>query len=109
MKLNLMMAGIAAGLLATACTSGATTQTAARAPAGTVVAITPEVRAEIIRQGHDPDEEICKREEQMGSTIPKRVCATRAAWAAKTQASQEGTAEIQRNALRTRAPGAGGD
>lgn len=66
---------------------------------GQVVKITPEIRASIKAQGHDPDEEICKKEEQMGSTIPKRICATRAVWAATTQASQDGTAEAQRRAL----------
>ncbi len=102
---------VSAGLLAlaiipTACTSGAAS--GGSAASMQTVAITPEIKAEIRRQGLDPDEEVCKREEQMGSTIPRNVCATRAAWAAKTKASQDGTRDIQNNALRTRDPNAGG-
>lgn len=109
MKLTAMMAGLAGiGLLASACTTDVDRGAAGRSnAAGTVVAITPAIRAEIRRQGHDPDEEVCKREETMGSTIPRNVCATRAAWAAKTQASQDGTRDMQNNGLRTRDPNAG--
>ena len=96
---------VALGAAATACNTANTGQSSLQG--GQIVQITPEIRAEIIRQGHDPDEKICKREEQMGSTIPRNICATRAAWAAKTQASQAGTAEMQRNGLRTRDPNAG--
>lgn len=99
----LTLAAIPAG-----CTAGANGGYAGSAASGQTVAITPAVRAEIRRQGHDPDEEICQRVEEMGSIRPKEVCATRAAWAAKTMASQEGTRSIQQNGLRTRDPGAGG-
>lgn len=104
---------VSAGLLAlafipAACTSSDAVNASRAAGTSQSVAITPEIKAEIRRQGHDPDEKICKREEQMGSTIPRNVCATRAAWAAKTQASQDGTRDIQNNALRTRDPNAGG-
>ena len=109
MKLSLITAGLVLGAMAaTACTSSQSVN-ASRASGGTqTVSITPEIRAEIRRQGQDPDEEVCKREEQMGSTIPRNVCATRAAWAAKSQASKDGTRDIQNNALRTRDPNAGG-
>lgn len=112
MKNLLLTAGVAVlATLMTACTSGAGSaggQTSLASGGTQTVSITPELRAEIRRQGHDPDEEICKREEQMGSTIPRKICATRAAWAAKTRASQDGTRDIQNNALRTRDPRAGG-
>lgn len=102
---------IAAGLLSLAIIPAACTATGSgtsrSAAAGQTVAITPEIRAEIRRQGKDPDEKVCKREEQLGSTIPRNVCATRAAWAAKTRASQDGTRDMQNNALRTPDPNAG--
>ncbi|MEQ8559041.1 MAG: hypothetical protein RIB03_12055 [Henriciella sp.] len=108
MKLTLQFAALAAvGCIAAACSSSGTGTRLASG--GTqMVQVTPEVRAEIRRQGHDPDEEICKREEQMGSTIPRKICATRAEWAARTRSSQDGVRDAQNNALRTRAPGAGG-
>ncbi|MEQ9314595.1 MAG: hypothetical protein RLN72_02020 [Henriciella sp.] len=107
MKLVFSVAGLAAiGLLAGACASSGT-NTARSSAAGTMVTITPEIKAEIRRQGLDPDEEVCKREEPMGSTIPKNICATRAAWAAKAQASKDGTRDMQNNGLRTRDPNAG--
>ncbi|RIJ30981.1 hypothetical protein D1222_01550 [Henriciella algicola] len=89
-----------------ACTAGAA-GTSSASSGSQMVSVTPAIKAEIRRQGHDPDEEICKREEQMGSTIPRRICATRAEWAAKTQASKDGTRDIQNNALRTPDPNAG--
>ena len=109
MKRLFLTAGVASlGLVMAACTSTSDGQSSVASRGTQTVSITPELRAEIRRQGHDPDEEICKREEQMGSTIPKKICATRAAWEAKTRASQEGTRDIQNNALRTRDPRAGG-
>lgn len=101
---------LGAGLLAMAIVPAACTTGAAGSSASSgsqMVSVTPAIKAEIRRQGHDPDEEICKREEQMGSTIPRRICATRAQWAAKTQASKDGTRDIQNNALRTPDPNAG--
>lgn len=108
MKLILSVAGLAAvGVLAGACASnGYSAQS--NSAAGQMVTITPEIKAEIRRQGLDPDEEVCKREEPMGSTIPKNICATRAAWAAQAQASRDGTRDMQNNGLRTRDPNAGG-
>ena len=101
---------LGAGLLAmaivpAACTTGAAGSSATGG--SQMVSVTPAIKAEIRRQGHDPDEEVCKREEQMGSTIPRRICATSAEWAAKTQASKDGTRAIQNNALRTPDPNAG--
>ncbi len=71
------------------------------------ITITEDMRAEIRRQGHDPDEEVCKRMEPTGSTIPQNVCASRVAWYAQTKAAREGTEEIQRDALKTGDPRAG--
>ena len=104
MKLTaIALAGL--GLAVTACTSGP--QKASTGGAANFK-VTPQLRAELEQQGLDPDERVCRTEDQIGSIIPKRICATRAAWYAKTKASQEGTAEIQRDALQTRAPGSGG-
>lgn len=104
---SLLLASVLAVSCAAAigCTSSQAVNSSRAAGATQSVTITPDIKAEIRRQGQDPDEEICKREDQMGSTIPRNVCATRAEWAAKTQASQDGTRDIQNNALRTRAPG----
>ena len=93
-------------LTAAACASGqSTNQTATLSNGAQVVQVTPAIRADLKQQGLDPDEEVCKREDQIGSVIPKRTCATRAMWAARTTASQAYTADVQREALRTRAPG----
>ncbi|WP_018146590.1 hypothetical protein [Henriciella marina] len=109
MKTFAMFAGLLTlAAIPAACTTAANSDYAGSAASGQTVAITPAIKAEIRRQGHDPDEEICRREEQMGSTIPKNVCATRAAWAAKTQASQDGARSIQQRGLQTRDPLAGG-
>lgn len=77
---------------------------------GQMVTITPAMRAEIERQGHDPDEEICKRVEDTGSTIPRKVCATRVAWEAQSQAARQATEETQRRGLigTTQGEGQGG-
>lgn len=93
----------AAGLLGACAQSG--TSTASRSSGGQYVSITPELRAEIERQGLDPDEEICRKVEDTGSTIPRRVCATRVAWEAQSQAARQGTDEAQRAALRAVPPG----
>ncbi|WP_300376402.1 hypothetical protein [Henriciella sp.] len=109
MKLIFGTTGVLAlGLMASACTTGQTGSTATLSNGQKVAQIREEVRQDLIQQGLDPDEEVCKRVEQMGSVIPKNTCATRAMWAAKTRASQEGTRDIQNNALRTRDPRAGG-
>lgn len=109
MKLSLTVAGLCAlGLLSTACMSAEQRAEYDSRQRGTVVQITPDIRADIIQQGHDPDEEVCKREERMGSNRPREICATRAAWAAQTKAGQDYAAGVQRDALRTSAPGAGG-
>ena len=71
------------------------------------ITITEDMRAEIRRQGHDPDEEVCKRMEPTGSTIPTSVCATRVAWYAQTKAAREATGEIQRDALKVGDPRGG--
>jgi hypothetical protein len=110
-KLTFLGAAIAAPFILIGCVAAdydPAAKAAKTAPKGEIVSITPEIRAEIERQGENPDEEICKREEQMGSTIPKRICATRAAWEAKRQASKNATEEYQRNGLKSRDPGAGG-
>ena len=100
----LLAAGVTAlAFLPTACNS--TTTSSSRAGVQTVT-ITPDLKAEIRRRGQDPDEEVRKRVAQAGKIRPENVCMTRAAWEAKTQASQDGTRDIQNNALRTRAPGA---
>lgn len=75
--------------------------------ADNIITITEDMRAEIRRQGYDPDEEVCKRREPTGSTIPQRICATRVAWYAQTKAAREGTEEIQRDALKTGDPRGG--
>lgn len=72
-----------------------------------MITITEDMRAEIRRQGHDPDEEVCKRVEPTGSTIPQNICASRVAWYAQTKAAREGTEEIQRDALKVGDPRAG--
>ncbi len=88
---------------------GACTQSGTGASTSSnVVSITPAIRAEIERRGQDPDEEVCKRVEDTGSTIPRNICASRAAWAAQEWAAREGVDDIQKNSLRTTAPGAGG-
>lgn len=104
MKTILITSLLGAAATLAACSTAASARSTSGAQ---IVSITPEVRAEIVRQGHDPDEEVCRREAPTGSTIPKNTCATRAAWAAKAQASKEGTADMQRNGLRTRDPNAG--
>ena len=109
MKTFAMFAGLAAmGALAAGCTNGQTSQGATLSSGAQVVQVTPAIKADLRAQGLDPDEEVCKREDQIGSVIPKRTCATRAMWAAQTQSSQQYTSDIQRDALRTRDPGAGG-
>ena len=75
---------------------------------GEVVAITPDIRADIAARGLDPDEEICKKYyAETGSTIPKPVCATRAAWEAQSRAGSEGASDAQRKALTLGDPRAG--
>lgn len=96
------------GLIACACTSGQASNSATLSNGAQIVQVTPAVRADLVQQGLDPDEEVCKREDQIGSVIPKRTCATRAMWAARTTSGQDYTADIQRDALRTRDPNAGG-
>ncbi len=109
MKRMTVLASVAIiGLLATACMSDEQRAEYQARKKGTVVQITPEIRADIIQQGHDPDEEVCRREDRIGSVRPREICATRAAWAAQTKSSQGYTSDIQRDALQTRAPGAGG-
>lgn len=98
----------AIGLLAMACTAGQAGNRATLSNGAHVIRVTPAIRADLQQQGLDPDEEVCKRENQIGSVIPKRICATRAMWAATKTASQEYTSDIQKDALRTRDPGAGG-
>ncbi|WP_084395714.1 hypothetical protein [Henriciella aquimarina] len=106
MKVSFFAAGLAGlGLIAAGCTNGQSGQRATLSNGAQVVQVTPQIRADLKAQGLDPDEEVCRREDQIGSTIPKRVCATRAMWAARTSASQGYTSDIQRDALRTRAPG----
>ena len=108
LKTGVLLGTAALALIAAGCTNGQSSQRATLSNGAQVVQVTPEIRADLRSQGLDPDEEVCKREEQMGSIIPARVCATRAMWAAQSKASQEYAAEIQRDALRTRAPGDGG-
>ena len=101
MKKTALFAGlILAGLASAACTNGQTSQQATLSNGQRVAEITPAIRADL-----DPDEEVCKRDDEIGSVIPKRTCATRAMWAARSGASQQYTSDIQRDALRTRAPG----
>jgi hypothetical protein len=105
---TLIAGAIAAPFLLIGCVSADSSSTkSASAQRGQVVKITPAIRAEIERQGFNPDEEICKREAQMGSTIPKRTCATRGAWEAKRQASREGLDDGQRRGLQAADPNAG--
>lgn len=101
---------LSAGLLAMAIVPAACTATSSGGSSAgmQMVSVSPALKAEIRGRGLDPDEEICKREEQMGSTIPRNICATRAEWEAKSRASKDGTRDIQNNALRTRDPNAGG-
>ncbi|WP_084395713.1 hypothetical protein [Henriciella aquimarina] len=107
MKQLAFLTGVMAlGLITGGCTNGAS-QRASLSNGAQIVHVTPEIRADLKQQGLDPDEEVCKREDQIGSTIPKRICATRAMWAARTSASQGYTSDIQRDALRTRDPNAG--
>ena len=106
MKKTALFAGlILAGLASAACTNGQTSQQATLSNGQRVAEITPAIRAALRAQGLDPDEEVCKRDDEIGSVIPKRTCATRAMWAARSGASQQYTSDIQRDALRTRAPG----
>ena len=105
MKLVFGTAGvIAMAVLATACTNGQTSNRATLSNGAQMFAVTESVRSELRQQGLDPDEEVCKTEDQIGSVIPKRTCATRAMWAAKAEASQNYAADVQRDALRTRDP-----
>lgn len=106
MTLRLALSGLLLGGALAACTQAGTSNSTASS--SNVVSITPEIRAEIERRGEDPDEEVCKRMEDTGSTIPRNVCATRAAWAAQEWAARQGVEDMQNNALRTRAPGSGG-
>ena len=103
--LNLWAGLLGATLLASACTTASSGDTATLSNGAQIVQVTPAVKAELRQQGLDPDEEICKTEDQIGSVIPKRTCATRAMWAARAEASQGYAADVQRDALRTRAPG----
>lgn len=104
-KISLLIGLAALGLTATGCTNGQSSQRATLSNGAQIIQVTPAIKADLRAQGLDPDEEICKREDQIGSVIPKRTCATRAMWAARTQASQGYAADVQRDALRTRAPG----
>jgi len=106
---TLIAGAIAAPFLLIGCVSAdsSATQTAS-AQRGQVVKITPSIRAEIERQGHNPDEEVCKRVTETGSRIPSRVCATRGAWEAQRQAARDGLDDGQRKGLMTTAPGSGG-
>lgn len=108
MKYIGFLIGLAAlGLLAAGCTNGQSGQRATLSNGAQVVQVTPAIKADLRAQGLDPDEEVCKREDQIGSVIPKRTCATRAMWAARAEASRNYAADVQRDALRTRAPGDG--
>lgn len=105
---TLIAGALAAPFLLIGCVSadGASASNAT-AQRGQVVKITPEVRAEIERQGHNPDEEVCKRVTDTGSTIPSKVCATRGAWEAQRQAAREGLDDGQRRGLQSGDPNAG--
>lgn len=105
-RYSLLIAGLISPFVISGCVAvdGASNQSAS-VQRGQVVKITPSVRAEIERQGHDPDEEVCKRMTDTGSTIPSRVCATRGAWEAKRQASREGLEDGQRRGLQTAVEG----
>lgn len=108
MKADVFLAGMfATSLVVAGCTSGQARQSARLSNGAEVIQVTPEVKADLRAQGLDPDEEVCKTEEQIGSIIPKRTCATRAMWAAQKRASQRYTSDIQRDALKTSAPGSG--
>lgn len=105
---TLIAGAFAAPFLLIGCVSADSSSTqSASAQGGQVVKITPAIRAEIERQGHNPDEEVCRREAQMGSTIPKRTCATRGAWEAQRQAARDGLDDGQRRGLQSRDPNAG--
>lgn len=106
LRTTILFSALSAPILLAGCTATGSA-TSASASKGQIVSISPEVRAELERKGLNPDEEVCRREAQMGSTIPKRTCATRAAWEAKRQASRQGLEDGQRNSLQTRDPNAG--
>lgn len=106
-KTGFLVGVVALGLFAAGCTNGQSSQSATLSNGAQLVQVTPDIKADLRAQGLDPDEEVCRREDQIGSVIPKRICATRAMWAAKKQASQDYAADVQRDALRTRAPGDG--
>jgi hypothetical protein len=108
-KYSLVIAGIVSPLVISGCVAadGASTKSS-HSRGGLVIPISQEIKAEIRRQGHDPDEKVCVRQTPSGSTIPVQTCASRAAWEAKRQASRQSVEDAQRNSLRTRDPGAGG-
>lgn len=108
-KYSFFIAGLVSPFVISGCVAvdGASTKSS-HARGGLVIPISQEVKAEIRRQGHDPEEKVCKTETPSGSTIPVKTCATRAAWEAKRQASRDGLEDGQRKGLMTTAPGSGG-
>jgi hypothetical protein len=45
----------------------------------------------------DAEKKICRRQKQMGSNMPQRVCATAAEWAAHDRQGQEGVEAFKRD------------
>lgn len=99
--------GLSSVLTGCVAVDGASTKSS-HSRGGLVIPISQEVKAEIRRQGHDPEEKVCKTQTPSGSTIPVKTCASRAAWEAKRQASRDGLEDGQRRGLQTADPNAGG-
>ena len=98
MKVSIVFAFIAGGFLLSACASSDTSEVRTAAPA---------LSNEVVTVVDGSEELICRRESQIGSVIPKRVCLTEEQWAELEREAQDGTAEIQRGSLRSCAAGAG--
>lgn len=56
----------------------------------------------------DPEEVICERKNVTGSRFPQKVCMTRAMWEDQRQQGKEAVDGVNRSALGSCVPGAGG-
>ncbi len=60
-------------------------------------ASTPE--GETVASNSDPDRLICRKEESMGSRLPKRICKKNAEWERDAEASRQAVRTQQRGAV----------
>ena len=97
---------IAAGLMMAALLAGcATTAPSAPAPAPKTVsapkAVTPApVSGKALVKDSD-SKQVCRRQKEIGTNFPTRVCKTAAEWAAYDKANLEGVEQFKRDSMQT--------